>query len=170
MAIKLKGSLTNEEGRQVVGAGFTTLAEGLGLMERAMAKDILAFNYEQESFAKTRDAKSALFMGKQEEAAVRKKGAQLKGQQITAQSVSGFVAKEGTNLEEIEKTELEVAGIIENIRLTTIDKVNTLKFEAAVADINSNLSKKIGSIQKQTGITKSVIGLAMIGFGAYGSE
>jgi len=150
-----------------VTAGFDQLAEGLGLMGKASESANMAFNYEQEASAALRDAKSALFMGKQKEQIARKQGAKLKGEQIVAQSQSGFVAKEGSNLTQIQRTEQEVGQVIADIRLSTTDKVNTLEFQAAMSDINSDLSRKIGKIQKETGIAKSVIGVVSAGYGAY---
>lgn len=97
----------------------------------------------------------------------RVKGARLKGSQIAAQSASGFVAMQGSNLDQIRATEFEIQKTVENIELSTADRVNKLQFQEEMANINSRLNKKIAKITRQAGIVDSVLGLATAGYAAY---
>lgn len=163
---------SNERSQRVQGvkSGLDTLGAGVEQLFDSLNTEAKAFAYEMQSQAAKTDAKTALFMGQQKENVVRREAARFRGTQLTAQSASGFVAGEGSNLDQINATQYEFARTIENVRLSTADAVNKLDFEAEVAQINSDLNKKISKIQHQTGVANMVIGLAVAGYSAYGSS
>lgn len=164
MPIKLP---SNEEANVLVGSGIEGLAAGIDMFAGAEEKRTLAFNFAQETSSALTDAKSALFMGRQQANIARIQGAELKGKQISAQSASGFVANAASNAAQIRKTESDVARVVANIEFSTADRINTLEFRASVADANSRFNESIADINAEVGIAKSAIGLAVAGYGAY---
>lgn len=162
--------LTRSEGMFGIQLGINQLSQGLGAFTTASQSHVAAINYTNQANAARRDAKNALFVGEQQANVARIAGERFIGEQRTAAAASGFAVDQGSALDLVERTRFEINEAVENIKLSTADRINNLEFQAEIADANSAFSKKVASIQAQTGLAQSAIGLAVAGYSAYNTE
>lgn len=153
-----------------VAKGGDILGAGLSLMAEAENSRSRAFNYALDARSTRANIKSVIVAGKDKVKSALVRGAMIKGEQVTGFSTSGFSVGSGTSKKRLDKTSVDIARTVGVIKLSTTDKVNNLTFQAEMADINSDLHKKISKRQRKAGIAKAVIGIALVGVSSYGDK
>ncbi len=118
------------------------------------------------------DARDIIKQGDEAANQIKAQGLQVRGEQRTAMSASGFEVDSGSYQDIIDETDYQIAKNVESVKTQASLQAANKIYESQMATIQSNLQSEMASILQKQAVSSAIGGtltsVGMFGVGYYG--